>query len=190
MSQEELLKALEDDARREREAILREAEEEARRIVEEAQKELKRLKEEDLLRLKASLSTNRARALNNVEAYSKGLLLETKHSVIKEVFRRVEEELDNLSSREEYPEILRRLLLEALNGMGGGDGAVTFVSKDDLPLLKGVSLPQWLEIKAGDVKLGVIITSMDGRRRVINTLKSRLGKARPGLLHVLSEILF
>lgn len=188
MNQEELLKALEEDARKEREKVLQEAEEEARRIIEEAQQELKRLKEEDLIRWKALLSTERAKAINEAKAYAMALLLEARHSILKEVFQRAEKELEK---REGYPDVLRRLILEALEDQKDGEGRViVFVSGEDLPILQGINLLQGVEIRAGEVRLGVVVTTRDGRRRVVNTLKSRLEKAKTGLMTILNEMLF
>lgn len=188
MNQEELLKALEEDARKEREGVLQEAEEEARRIIEEAQQELKRLKEEDLIRWKALLATERAKAINEAKAYAMALLLEARYSILQEVFQRAEKELEK---REGYPDVLRRLILEALEDRKDGEGRViAFVSGEDLPILQGINLPQGVEIRAGEVRLGVVVTTRDGRRRVVNTLKSRLEKAKTGLMTILNEMLF
>lgn len=185
MNQEELLKAFEEDARKEREKLLQEAEEEARRIIEEAQQELERLKEEDLIRWKALLATEKARALTEAKAYGMALLLEARHSILQEVFQRVEKELEK---REGYPNVLRRLISEVLEDEKGE--VIAFVSGEDLPLLQGMNLPSGVEIRAGEVRLGVVVTTRDGRRRVVNTLKSRLEKAKTGLMPILNEVLF
>lgn len=185
MNQEELLKALEEDARKEREKLLQEAEEEARRIIAEAQQELKRLKEEDLMRWKTLLATERARALTEAKAYGMALLLEARYSILQEVFQRAEE---GLEGREDYPDVLRRLILEALEDEKGE--VIAFVSGCDLPILQGMNLPAGVEVRAGEVHLGVVITTRDGRRRVVNTLKSRLEKAKSSLMPILNEMLF
>lgn len=180
MSQEELLKALEEDARRERNSLLRDAEAEAGTIRSEALEELKRLKEADLLKFKVSLSAEIAKATNDARAYSNGIISAARDAAIARVREKVEDEFKRLPLRDDYPEILRKLFMEALESIGEAK-PVVFVPERDLPIFRKMDILKDRDVRPVNMDSGVMVTSEDGRVKITNTIRTRLAKAMPEL---------
>lgn len=180
MSQEELLKALEEDARRERDSLLRGAEAEAGTIRSEALEELKRLKEADLLKFKISLSAEIAKATNDARAYSNGIISAARNAAIAKVREKVEGEFKTLPQREDYPEILRKLFMEALGSIGEVK-TIVFAPERDLPIFRKMDILKERDVRPVNMDIGVMVTSEDGRVKITNTTKTRLAKAMPEL---------
>ncbi len=180
MSQEELLKALEEDARRERNSLLSDAEAEAGTIRSEALEELKRLKEEDLLKFKVSLSAETAKATNDARAYSNGIISAARNAAIARVREKVEDEFKRLPLRDGYPEILRKLLMEALDNIGEVK-TIVFVPESDLPIFRKMDILKDRDVRPVNMDSGVMVTSEDGRVKITNTAITRLAKAMPEL---------
>jgi len=180
MSQEELLKALEEDARRERSSLLSDAEAEAGSIRSEALEELKRLKEEDFLKFKVSLSAETAKATNDARAYSNGIISAARNAAIAAVREKVEDEFKRLPLRDDYPEILRKLFMEALESIGEVK-TIVFVPERDLPIFRKMDILKNRNVRPVNMDSGVMITSEDCRVKITNTTITRLAKAMPEL---------
>lgn len=180
MSQEELLKALEEDARRERSSLLSDAEAEAGSIRSEALEELKRLKEEDFLKFKVSLSAETAKATNDARAYSNGIISAARNAAIAAVREKVEDEFKRLPLRDDYPGILRKLLMEALDSIGEVK-TIVFVPESDLPIFRKMDTLKDRDVRPVNMDSGVMVTSEDGRVKITNTAITRLSKAMPEL---------
>jgi len=180
MSQEELLKALEEDARRERNSLLRDAEAEAGTIRSEALEELKRLKEEDLLKFKVSLSAEIAKATNDARAYSNGIISAARNAAIAMVREKVEDEFKRLPQRDDYPEILGKLFMEALDSIGEVK-TIVFVPESDLSIFRKMDTLKDRDVRPVNMDSGVMVTSEDGRVKITNTTITRLTKAMPEL---------
>ena len=180
MSQEELLKALEEDARRERSSLLSDAEAEAGSIRSEALEELKRLKEEDLLKFKVSLSAEIAKATNDARAYSNGIISAARNAAIAAVREKVEDEFKRLPQRDDYPEILGKLFMEALDSIGEVK-TIVFVPESDLSIFRKMDTLKDRDVRPVNMDSGVMVTSEDGRVKITNTIRTRLAKAMPEL---------
>lgn len=180
MSQEELLKALEEDARRERNSLLNDAEAEAGTIRSEALEELKKLKEADLLKFKVSLSAETAKATNDARAYSNGIISAARDAAIAAVRKKVEDEFKRLPLRDDYPEILRKLFMEALESIGEVK-TIVFVPERDLPIFRKMDIMKERDVRPLNMDSGVMVTSEDGRVKMTNTTITRLAKAMPEL---------
>ena len=180
MSQEELLKALEEDARRERSSLLNDAEAEAGSIRSEALEELKRLKEEDFLKFKVSLSAETAKATNDARAYSNGIISAARNAAIAAVREKVEDEFKRLPQRDDYPEILGKLFMEALDSIGEVK-TIVFVPESDLPIFRKMDTLKDRDVRPVNMDSGVMVTSEDGRVKITNTAITRLSKAMPEL---------
>ena len=180
MSQEELLKALEEDARRERNSLLSDAEAEAGTIRSEALEELKRLKEEDLLKFKVSLSAEIAKATNDARAYSNGIISAARNAAIAMVREKVEDEFKRLPQRDDYPEILGKLFMEALDSIGEVK-TIVFVPESDLSIFRKMDTLKDRDVRPVNMDSGVMVTSEDGRVKITNTAITRLSKAMPEL---------
>lgn len=200
MSQKELLKALEEDAGRERDSILEKSREKAEDILKDVEKEKKRIKEDLLKDHRMSLIKESTKAINEAKSDVRRELLSLKEEMIKEVFSEVDKEIERLVKTPEYQAVLKKLFLEVLqeiDGEGSGGKILIHASKKDCDLLRGIkippSFPYKIEFKSSNLDMvqdGLLLTTEDERISIENTFNSRQKKARKFLLPSLGEILF
>ncbi len=198
MSEKELLMAIEEDARRECAAILENAQKETEAIIKEAEEEQARRKRDALENAKAFLESERIGVLAGARLYANEAILKQRQLAINRVLEGVSNSLDELRMHHDYPEILKRLFSEAVERWRTDAGSqaerpLVIVSKEDVRLLKGfddISLFEIIADETGNMSPGVIIMGKDRRHRIINTLHSRLEKARAGLVTMIDRILW
>ncbi len=197
MSEKELLKALEDDTRRECAVMLDNAQKEAESIIKTATKEQERFNRERVKKAVADMEIKRIRMLANAKLHANEVELKERQLAVNRVLEIVSNRFKELRMAKEYPKILEGLLKEALAGwrgwMSSDKEAVVMASKQDMPLLKGFNHASNCEVVAdesGNVLTGVVIMSKDRRHKVVNTVDSRLQKARPKLVSIIDKMLF
>ena len=193
MSEKELLKALEDDARRECTAMLETARREADAIIKEVTEKMEKVKKEKFEQAKASMQSDRARRLTNARLYAREVMLKERQLAIAKIFDEVGNRLKELRKDKDYPEILKRLCKEAMDGWHDSmkdKKALIMVSKQDISYLNNTSGCEIVSDETGDMLPGVIIMSRDKRFKIINTLHSRLEKKKPELVSMIDNVLF
>lgn len=203
MSEKEFLKALEDDTRRECAVMLENAQKEAKSIIKTATEEQERFNRERFKKAGADIKTERIRMLVNAKLHANEVILKERQLAVNRVFEMVSDRFRELCMAKEYPKILEGLLKEALAGwkdrMSSDKESVVMVSKQDMPFLRTSELLNFrtsafnCEVVAdetGNVSTGVVIMSKDRRHKVVNTLDSRLQKARPKLVSIIDKMLF
>jgi len=199
----ELLALLEKEAAAERDRVLAEARAQAEEIRAAAAGQARQVVESQRQQKEAALRTSRVRAQGTASLQAQALLLEEKDRTITEVFRRAEEALDQvIRDRARYAQVLGRLIEEGLQGFNGP--VIIEAHPDDVALVKGQledsgilrTLAQqdanWQPAvrSAADVRGGVRLSSPDGRYVVLNTLASRLERARPTLASEVARTLW
>lgn len=199
MNEKELLKALEEDARRECASIIENAQKEADSIIKSASEELENLKKERLLQAKASLEIERIRRLAEARLRANEIILRERQLAITKVLDAAAKRLKEARSDKDYPDMLKRLFAEAFEEwrakMAGNEKtrAKVIVSRQDASILNGVNGKNGYDIvidETGDLPPGIIIASEDKRFKVVNTVQSRLEKARPELVSMIDRALF
>lgn len=191
MALEDMLKALEEEGCAECERILSQAEARAKQIVEEAEQEGKAIKESHMAKAKELLKSEKSRILNEANFAVKKAVIQAKDSLISEVFDRVSDRIQRIRASSEYPEVFRRLASEALANAEGK----LFISVDerDREVAKSVldGLGVDYELRT-DIQCcgGLTVTTADGRITFVNTLDSRLDKARAVLKPDVASVLF
>jgi len=188
----ELLALLEKEAAAERDRVLAEARAQAEQVRADAEAEARRTVETQRRQGEELLRANQVRAQGAANLQAQALLLETKDQVLAEVFHRAEEALDQVArDRTRYSTILARLVAEGAAGFSGR--VVIETHPDDVELVRTVVQRQKLdaEVRASDsVRGGVRLGSPDGRYVVLNTLASRLERARPTLASEVARTLW
>jgi len=190
MPYQTLLKALEDDARGQCEKIVSEAEEQAERAVREAEEEARRARSERFAALEGKLARERASRINDARTRAGALKLSVRRRLIERVLDGAFERVRSLPE-DEYVEVLRRLAREAAAEFDStGLKPVISVNPADAGRLDG-ALGDGAEVRPDpEVTLGVVASTPDGRRRVENTVASRIERARDHLLPMLDKLLF
>ena len=193
MSEKELLKALEDDAGRECTAMLETARREADAIIKEVTEKMEKVKKEKFEQAKASMQSDRARRLTNARLYAREVMLKERQLAIAKIFDEVGNRLKELRKDKDYPEILKRLCKEAMDGWHDSmkdKKALIMVSKQDISYLNNTSGCEIVSDETGDMLPGVVIMSSDKRFKIINTLDSRLKKKKTELVSMVDNVLF
>jgi len=197
MGERELLKALEDDARRECNAIIENTLAEADAIIKTAIEEMEKKKKEGLETIKACMQMERTRRLAKARLDARGIVLKERDAGIKRVLEKTRDRLGDIQKVRDYPMVLERLLKEALaewNGSMKGRDAQVIAAKRDIPLLKKIRASdnnyEIVPDEAEAVPSGVVIASKDRRFRITNTLLSRLERAKGELVSVIDKALY
>jgi len=196
MGEKELLKALEDDARRECNAIIENTLAEADAIIKTAIEEMEKKKKEGLETIKACMQMERTRRLADARLYAREAILKERQAGINRVLEKTRDRLGDIQKNRDYPVVLERLLKEALaewNGSMKGRDAQVIAAKRDIPLLKKIKASddnyEIVPDEAEAVSSGVVIASKDRRFRITNTLISRLERAKGELVSVIDKAL-
>jgi len=196
MGEKELLKALEDDARRECNAIIENTLAEADAIIKTAIEEMEKKKKEGLETIKACMQMERTRRLADARLYAREAILKERQAGINRVLEKTRDRLGDIQKVRDYPVVLERLLKEALaewNGSMKGRDAQVIAAKRDIPLLKKIKASddnyEIVPDEAEAVSSGVVIASKDRRFRITNTFLSRLERAKGELVSVIDKAL-
>ncbi len=188
----ELLSLLEQEAAAERERILAEARTQAQEIRSAAEAEAQTMVESQRQQQEAALRASRVRAQSTAHLAGQALLLEAKDRALAEVFHRAEEALDQvIRDRTHYERILEQLTSEGTQSFSGR--VAIEAHPDDVTAVRSVVGRQRVDAEvrsADDIRGGVRIISADGRYIVLNTLASRLERARPTLTSEVARILW
>lgn len=194
MSYEELIDSIEKDAVKERQNLIDDAGIEANSIVEKVKNELKVLREKKITEFENYLEKERALAAGQARREADILSISAKTEVLSELFQKAEERIIELKNGGNYKNILIKLLIESVERWKDEiktDDFIVYVSEEDLSLLKNTDISGEFKIQAGkDIKEGVILVSTDNRFRLINTLKSRMERAKADILPILNKVLF
>lgn len=196
MSEKELLKALEQDARRECAAIIEEAEKEAGAILKAAAEEADGLRQKEFEKAKISIELQKARMLANARLCASELILKQRRLAIDKVLDIARDRLQNLRQDKDYTDILKSLFKEAadewLTHMKDEKAAVAAL-KEDIAILAKLNNALGFELipcQMENMRQGVVIMSKDKRYKIVNTLESRLEKARLELVPMIDKALF
>lgn len=199
----ELITLLEQEAAAERDRVLAEARIQAEEIRATAQAEARRVVETQREQQEMALRAARVRAQSTAQLQAQALVLEQKDQAISEVFRRAEGELEAvMQDRPRYELVIQRLIGESVREFRGP--FVIEVHSDDEDLareqvdaLKAIETlagrnPEWKPVvrPAEGIRGGVRLISADGRYVVLNTLTSRLARARPTLVSEVAKVLW
>ncbi len=200
MAEKELLKTLEEDTRQECASIIEDAQKESDGIIKKAVEELERMKKERLEQAKASLQEERIRRLADARLHANEVILRQRQLAVTKVLDGAGGKLKEFRKEKEYPDILKRLFMEAVAEwrskmavVSGDSKAKIIMSKQDVPLIKDAINKSGYDIVtdgAEDMPPGIIIASRDEKFKVVNTLRARLEMARPPLVSMIGKMLF
>jgi V/A-type H+-transporting ATPase subunit E len=191
MALDEILKALEEEGDREVAEIIAKARAQADKIIEEAKEEAKRLKNEEVDKAKRAAESESARIINAARLFAKKEIIRAKEECIKKVVEEARERLKNLRRGKEYPQILQRLIAEAMEGVDGR--VVVKVNPEDKELAQKLlsDFQITYELKPeSNIEGGLQVQTKDASIFINNTLESRLNKAAQLLKTEVTKILF
>jgi len=194
---EKIIAKIEEDAKAEADKIISEAKAQAEEIRKEAEAKAKAKREEILSRGRREAEQERARIVANAKLKARKAVLDAREEVIKEAFSKAQEALAKIAKEERYPEILKKLVLEAVDTIGAD--VEVLARKEDKKIFTKAFLKE-IE-KEAKVKVtlaketissigGVVVRSKDGRSEVDNTFETRLERISSELRRKVAKVLF
>lgn len=192
MSCDELIKAIGEQACRQRDEILARAEEEARAILRGAEERRKGLIEDARARGAAAARVEASRLLSQARLAARREALAARYQVIEQALGALEAQLERLPETESYREILVLLLDEIL--AANLDPVTVRCRPQDRPAIEEYARGRGRAISVEEVVFpsgGVeAVTGPEGRIVSRNTLADRMERIRPLLLQAAGRLLF
>jgi vacuolar-type H+-ATPase subunit E/Vma4 len=191
-----LFKGIKEQVQTDRDRIIKAAEREAGQIIQNAEAQVERInngdEDEDIggkrrrhRRMIPKKSTSRAQFL--LSRWD----TKVKHQVLQEMIQGAKKSLAKVRQRKDYPDILARLIKEAVQECDECDtitvhqGDVDQVKK----LAKKLNLQQKI-VGANNFSGGAIATAYQGKIKVNNTLDARIDQAAPLVVTKIGKILY
>jgi len=191
MSIEDILQALDDQCREECQEIFDRAQKEAKQILERAQAEAEEIRRARLAKVEAEARSESTALLYSARLKSKNAIIKAKEEVAEKALAEAEKRLEALRSSKDYPAVLEGLIREGLTRVSGK--ILVHVDPADKKLADSILHKMGVDYELlADLETigGAVVTDMDGRVRIINTLEERLNRAREKLRMQVSGILF
>lgn len=191
MTQDALLKAIEDDALAEKAVLLKEAEEAVSAIMQQARAESAAWKEKRMALVKDSLAKKKAGLTGTARVRAGALKLSLRRKLAEEVLRETAKLLE-AAQKSERETLINRFYNElkaewVKAGLARGDMPTALVNPLDVGLIKA----DGIELKGDDgIGFGVVFISKDGKTRFENTISGRMKRAAKALEVELDRILF
>ena len=192
MAIEAILRALDLNATGDIEVIETKVQERVAEIESEVERDAARTRRQTLRK-----AEDKIRSEVNAIAYSASIkarneLIGAQEETVGKVFEAAEKRLLSVSKSEGYPRILEALLDECLEYFSGE--VVLEVRREDRERIEGMMARRQVPYRISDAPLdaagGLTASSADGEIVTLNTLESRLAKARDKLKLVISSELF
>jgi V/A-type H+-transporting ATPase subunit E len=197
MALEDILRKIEEDAKREADKILSEAKERAEEIIRNAQEEADRAKGRLMEEARRNAQTHKSRLISMAELDMRKEVLQEKQSLIDLAFRKALERLTGMED-DEYRTLIERMLMQSVEY---GDEEIILCERDKSRISQGFiqAFNKKLESEGklgkltiaeetGDFSGGFILRR--GKIELNNTFDALLQAARGELETEISQILF
>jgi vacuolar-type H+-ATPase subunit E/Vma4 len=187
---EHILRAMQAQAEGEITKTTQAASEEAAQLIAEAEAEAKTIRARHRARVEPMLLAEAASVQNKAKIGALRAAANAREQLLVEAFTRAQDCLADLRTSNKYPGIFRQLAREAVEGLG--KDVVVRVDARDLALARTTfaDLGVKAEIQEQPMPLGGLqVMTRDGRIAIVNTLASRLERARSVLRGPVAGIL-
>jgi vacuolar-type H+-ATPase subunit E/Vma4 len=177
---EDIFKALDEQAQRDCDALMGHAKSQVDRILAEARSEASRIRDARVDQVRRELSLMRNKRMNQARLDGKKQASAERELLIQEVFEGAAQRGAALRDLPEWPARLERMLAEALDPVAAADATV-HVDPRDLALAEPLvaKLAPGARVVADIESMGgCTVTVAEGKISRLNTIESRLAKAR------------
>ncbi len=196
MSYKGLFKGMSEEVRKEADQIVTTAKKEAGQIIQNAEAQIERInsgEEDEDIGGKRRRHRRRVpkRSTSRVQFLLSRWDTKVKHQVLQEMIQGAKKNLTKVRQRKDYPDVLARLVTEAVQECDGCDTITVHESDIDLvkKLAKQLSLQQKI-VGANNFSGGAIATAYQGKIKVNNTLDARIDQAAPLVITEIGKILY
>jgi V/A-type H+/Na+-transporting ATPase subunit E len=200
---DELCGKIAEDSAKEAAEILRRAEEKLASRLAEAKSEAEKAAADTLRRAQRDAAVASQRISSRLQLELRKMALQGREARISEVMLRIRKQIDALRSRNDYPELLMRLIVEGTLELGGRDVEIAVAAPDrkivtDAFMQRlseelrraGIEEPS-VTLSSREIKgTGAIVRARSGRVEVNNTLEGRIARKRRELRMLIAKVLF
>ncbi len=191
MALEDIFRALEEQAEREREEILSAARAQAEAIEADATDQAARICSACVENADATLDLRSAREVNAARLEAKKRVAKVKQEAVAAAFERAAVSFEGLRSSPEYREVFRTLAAEALDGVDGSVRVLVDPADEELARATLADMGVEAEVDTSLTSHGGLVVAMDGGRVMRrNTVEDRLSKVEAGIQSRVAEIFF
>lgn len=176
----------------EREEILSEAREKRDQILSQADSRVETMRQEAKDRLASELRTEHDRILGLSRMEKRNEQLAVRRRYVSQAFDKAEEKLKSKGDSAAYARLLRGLAKEALDEIHTTEvtlGVAEAEKEEGEKIAKELGLTGGVET-IGEERGTVALTTTDGKRRVDNSISTRLRSARKELVTDVAQVLF
>ena len=191
MAIEDIISTLENEGQKERERVLKAAKAEARRIIELANEDAERVKEKEMDRISLLLKGETARIFNEAELYRKEETIKAKEKVIDKVFQDSARKTNDLRKSDKYEAVFEGLARESFGRVSGD--VIVSVDKRDEQVAQRVlgKVGNKYQLRTDLECLGGLVVKTANERVIyLNTIDTRMEKARETIKSRITEALF
>jgi vacuolar-type H+-ATPase subunit E/Vma4 len=192
MAIEDIVKTLESEGEKERERVIKAAKQEATRIIDLAKEDAERVKEKEMERVSLLLKGETARIFNEAELYRKEETIKAKEKIIDRVFENSALETNDLRKSDKYQSVFENLARESFGRIGQGDVVVSIDKRDERVAQKVLNKlgDKYKLLTDLDCLGGLVVKTANERVIYLNTIDTRMQKARQVIKSEITEALF
>jgi V/A-type H+-transporting ATPase subunit E len=189
---------IEEDSEVEAQEILRDVQAKADEIIAKTKAQAKSVEDEIIQKGRHDAELINQRIIANAKLQAKKHGLDVKEEIIQNAFDEAEKRLEKITLSKEYPNILKSIIAEGVESIGGDDVEVV-VRKEDVKLVNKAFLKELRKKLSVNITLsedsikslgGAIIRTRDGTIVVNNTFETRMRRMRDELRSKVAKILF
>ena len=203
MGVEEIVSKILEDANKEAEEIIKKAQMEAEKILEEAKKEAERRKSEILKKGEKEAEMIKNRIISEAKLEVRKKMLRKKEELIEMAIKKLREELMKLPERENYRDLLIRLIVDGAIAVGSEKVAVDLNKRDyeilDIKTLWEIEkeierlTKRPVIVRRGttvDIVGGAIVRDIDGTKICDNSLEAIFERNLENIRAKIAQVLF
>lgn len=179
MALEDMLKTLESEGKKEQQTIIADAKERAAAILSKAKDEAKQIKQDEIDKALFNLAGEKAKMVNEARLHVKKEVVLAKEEGVTEIYSQVSEKLSKLRKSSKYPEILEKMIIDAIKHLEGE--MKVQVNDEDVDLAKKILSKNSIsaDVSGGlETFGGLVVTTDEGKIVIHNNLESRMEKAK------------
>ena len=192
------------DAKEKADKILEEAREKAREVIDAALRMAEEVGSSEDQSLRERYDETARRRSAELEVEEQRRLTSFRSEIIEEMFKKVQDRLEEYVESEEYAKTLKSLIIEAASTLGGGELVVLVNNKDrrlvtrrileefsrEVQELTGNETGIQLSKQTGKQLGGAVVSTTDGTANIDNTLEARIERVNEDNLLEIETILF
>jgi vacuolar-type H+-ATPase subunit E/Vma4 len=191
MAIEDILKALDEQADADCEAVLEEARQHAALILEEGGREAQQIRDGYARQAEHAATLEASKKVNSARLESKMTVSSVKGDAVVAVFDDAAAQLAQIRSKDGYSALFAKLAAEALTGLSGHVRILVAAADKDLAVQAAGAAGVDAEVDATlDTAGGLVVEASGGRIVRRNTLEDRLDRTRQLIQSDVAKVLF